>query len=603
MTLQSACIAPSTWMATATTCSPVPCLAPLPAPTFEPLGGPYTEPKQVVISCTVEGADIRYTMDGSDPTATSTSYSRSVDVTAPLTLRAKAFKTGWSPSPVSSATYSFTCAAIVFDPPAASYGSAQTVRIASSPGATIHYTTNGSTPTAASPAYSTPIAVTASMTIRALATRTGWTDSPAATAAYAIVNLVETPIFSPGAGTYTQPQLVAIACSTEAAEIRYTTNGAEPTVTSTLYSTPIELSAPVTIRAKAFKTDWTASSIASAAYTFTCAKPTFTPDGGTFGTPLSVTIASMTPGVTIRLTTDGTTPTGTSPAYSGAIAVSSDTTLRAIATRTSWADSPIATAVYTGQRVPTPTLDPPEGAYPTARQVSISCAMTETVIRYTLNGSEPNSESPLYATPVTVSENRTLRARAFRPGWLPSRTATGHYVIGLFYDFEGWNGNFFPQSGWQWGTPAQLTPYSGSQLWAMSLSGNYTVTAPYVLLTPSLRLSEGATLSFWHRYAMAQYNAHNGPARSDVASLYISADNDSTWTQLTSDQGNEDFRWTQNSWAFVSYNLQSYANRTVRVKFDVWASSDHDYYGNIGWFVDDVQITKATEVIGRAARP
>ena len=48
---------------------------------------------------------------------------------------------------------------------------------------------------------------------------------------------------------------VTLDCATEGATIRYTTDGADPTSTSTLYENPFELSATTTVKAKAFKNE------------------------------------------------------------------------------------------------------------------------------------------------------------------------------------------------------------------------------------------------------------------------------------------------------------------------------------------------------------
>ena len=53
-------------------------------------------------------------------------------------------------------------------------------------GATIHYTTNGSAPTTSSTAYSSPITVTSATTIKAIAAKSGMTNSPVATYNYTI---------------------------------------------------------------------------------------------------------------------------------------------------------------------------------------------------------------------------------------------------------------------------------------------------------------------------------------------------------------------------------------------------------------------------------
>ena len=76
-------------------------------PTFNPAGGTYFDAQTVSISCTTENASIYYTNDGTDPTESSTLYSSPISVSETTTLKAKAFKTGSTPSAVASATYTF----------------------------------------------------------------------------------------------------------------------------------------------------------------------------------------------------------------------------------------------------------------------------------------------------------------------------------------------------------------------------------------------------------------------------------------------------------------------------------------------------------------
>ncbi len=76
------------------------------------------------------------------------------------------------------------------------------------------------------------------------------------------------------------------------------------------------------------------------------ATPTFSLAEGAYVTAKNVTISCATDGATIYYTTDGTTPTGSSTAYSSAIAISSTTTLKAIAIKDD-ASSYAASATYT----------------------------------------------------------------------------------------------------------------------------------------------------------------------------------------------------------------------------------------------------------------
>ena len=77
------------------------------------------------------------------------------------------------------------------------------------------------------------------------------------------------------------------------------------------------------------------------------ATPTFNPAEGTFTEAQSVTISCATDGATIYYTTDGSTPTMSSTAYSAPFTVSETTTVKAIAVLNGYTDSEVAEATYT----------------------------------------------------------------------------------------------------------------------------------------------------------------------------------------------------------------------------------------------------------------
>lgn len=79
------------------------------------------------------------------------------------------------------------------------------------------------------------------------------------------VEFTPAPTFSPAGGTYYSAQSVTLA-AVDGASIYYTTNGDEPTTSSTLYSAPIEVATTTTIKAIAVLND-VESSVAEATYT------------------------------------------------------------------------------------------------------------------------------------------------------------------------------------------------------------------------------------------------------------------------------------------------------------------------------------------------
>ena len=171
---------------------------------------------------------------------------------------------------------------------------------------------------------------------------------------------VATPTFSPDAGTYTEAQSVTISCETTGATIYYTTDGSDPSASSTKYSSAIAVGETTTIKAIAVKDGMTDSSVASATYTInippqTVATPAFSPDAGTYTEAQSVTISCETTGATIYYTTDGSNPSSSSTAYSGAITVGETTTIKAIAVKEGMTDSSVASTTYTISEGPEPS--------------------------------------------------------------------------------------------------------------------------------------------------------------------------------------------------------------------------------------------------------
>jgi hypothetical protein len=400
------------------------------APTFSPAAGTYTTAQSVTLSDATAGATIYYTTNGSTPTTSSTKYTSPITISGLETVEAMAVATGDTNSAVESAAYNITPEATVatptFSPAAGTYSSAQSVIISdATSGATIYYTTNGTTPTASSTRYTGSITVSSTETLEAIAVAPGDTNSGGASAAYNINSpAVSTPTFSPAAGTYTSAQSVTLSDATSGATIYYTTNGNAPTTSSTKYTGPITVSSTETLQAIAVAAG-DSSGVASAAYTINSslpavATPTFSPAAGAFTSAQSVTISDATSGANIYYTTDGSTPTTSSNAYTGAITVSSTETLEAIAIATGDSNSAVASAAYTIASslpsVATPTFSPAAGTYPSGQSVTLSDATSGATVYYTTNGSTPTTSSTVYTGPITVSSTETLQAIAVASG-------------------------------------------------------------------------------------------------------------------------------------------------------------------------------------------
>ena len=419
------------------------------APTFSPVSGTYSSTQNVALA-TSSGTVICYNTTGSPATngaagcTSGTQYTTPITVASTETLYAVAGGSGYTDSPVSSATYNITLTAAkpTFSPAGGTYSSTQTVAISTSLGSVVCYSTTGSPATngtgcTSGTQYTSPVTVSSSETLYAVAGATGYTDSPVSSATYNITTPVAaTPTFSPVAGTYSSAQTVSISDTTTGAVIYYTTNGATPTTSSTVYSGPISVSTTETLKAIATASGSSNSAVATAAYIITvgqAATPSFNPVPGTYTSAQTVTISSTTPSSTIYYTTNGTAPTTSSAVYAGPITVSATETIEAIAVATNYSNSAVATAVYTVNlaAVATPSFSPVAGTYTSTQTVTIGTATPSAVIYYTTNGATPTTSSAVYSGSISVSTTETLKAIATASGLSNSTVATAAYTINL----------------------------------------------------------------------------------------------------------------------------------------------------------------------------
>ena len=318
-------------------------------PTFDPPTGVYYNVQNVTINCDTEGATIHYTTNGDNPTTSSPVYSTPIPVSTTTTFKALAVKAGMDNSSVATATYTFTPGidlpfqsdfsditgasaeanssmpaltatnfpdGFLFALSSGIYGAGQKLKYGTGSAignlvtdfirtggvSTIEVKFNAiGWPTASKTAkvvvtYGTQTAefttdagswpithsdlIEYSCVFAAIATPTTLSIASSANTSsnesrifldnvrIEAAPIVATPTFTPPGGNYSLPQTVTISCLTEGSTIYYTTNGTDPTTSSSVYSTPLNISVNTTIKALAVKAGMDNSSIATAIYTF-----------------------------------------------------------------------------------------------------------------------------------------------------------------------------------------------------------------------------------------------------------------------------------------------------------------------------------------------
>jgi hypothetical protein len=160
------------------------------------------------------------------------------------------------------------------------------------------------------------------------------------------------------------------------------------------------------------------------------AAPVISPNGGTFTGPQNVTLSSATSSASIYYTLDGSAPTPASTLYANPIAITTSTTIRAIATAPGFVQSAASSASFTfSNQTPTVTFQPGAGTYFSPQMVTLSDTDTAATVYYTTNGSTPTASSNQYTAPISVAASMTIKAIAIDSSLENSSVATAIYTI------------------------------------------------------------------------------------------------------------------------------------------------------------------------------
>lgn len=291
----------------------------------------------ISISSISDNVVIRYTVDSSDPTSTSTAYtSPFIPENGTTVVKARAFAKN---NDGVSATASFDIP--LLPSPTITYDNAtKTLAIrCSRSGSTIYYTTDESTPTTATTTNGTTPVIISDMdsptTFKAFAVKSGWLPSEVA---QKTINKVATPTTD-----ITSDGKVKIVTSTLNATIYYTLDGSTPTISSTRFVSPLADVNGKVIKAIAVKDGWITSDVGGSdgEVTLKCAAPVIKR-----GVDNTFTITCSFPAeelASIYYTTNGNNPTTADSKYTGPVSITSfPVTVKAVVVASGFDNSNVA---------------------------------------------------------------------------------------------------------------------------------------------------------------------------------------------------------------------------------------------------------------------
>jgi hypothetical protein len=340
-------------------------------------------------------------------------------ITVPLTYNGVLYVAAKSDALSASPVVSQPVTGIQAMAPAFDYAGLRLAMFTTTPGASIYYTTDGTTPNEGSLLYTEPITLTADASVQTIAANSQFYDA----------SVVSTYNFVLSEHTTAAPQftrednMLFINSDTPGAQIYYVIEetggaaagpGALPDSTSILYTGPIQLDGNVTVSAIAYAADYYPSAVNTyTASEFQCEAPTFTFEN------LRLMMTTNTPEATIYYTTDGTVPTTSANIYEEPIPLTADVTIRAIAVRQGWTASEVSVFEFVAAEytVATPLVSR-SGDY-----LTISSTTPDARFYYNTTGLQATENDIYYEGPFIPAANGTIQIVAMADGLLPSYTS------------------------------------------------------------------------------------------------------------------------------------------------------------------------------------
>jgi chitobiase/beta-hexosaminidase-like protein len=159
----------------------------------------------VELQCSTTGAAIHFTLDGTDPTEENDIYTEPITVNENLTIKAFAVKDEMNSSEISVFTYSIDegntedpqepqetteIIGVTANIPSGDVEKGTEIKLSSTTGAAIYFTTDGAEPTTGSAIYLDPIKVDRDMTIKAFSAMEGCKNSEVVEFKYTLKNSI-----------------------------------------------------------------------------------------------------------------------------------------------------------------------------------------------------------------------------------------------------------------------------------------------------------------------------------------------------------------------------------------------------------------------------
>jgi len=402
-------------------------------PEITPTSGSYSNSVRLTVKSTTVGSSFRYTTNGIDPTPSSLLSSGAIDLTGgPIALKLRGYSPDFGTSDSVSNNYSFFVATPLMTPSGGAFTNDLKVNVASATeGADLRFTVDGSTPLLSSPKW-TDGTISSNVVIRVRGFREGFDSSEVISNRFEF-SVAALEVF-PAGGTFTNEGAIVVKTATEGVDIRYTSDGSTPTLTSEKWTDRSVFNGPLQLRA--FKPGYTPSIAVSNLFRFVVSDPIVSPAGLSSNDVVRVTVSSATKGVKFYYTTDGSDPTAASsgpvdPDSQIVVGVSGAFKVRGF--KEGFESSVISSNQFV-LKVATPKIASSVTTSELPIDVTLNSETPSAQIYWSIDGQDPRPEtSNLYESgrPISLARSGVLKVRAFRKGFVDSDVVSQEFKFSV----------------------------------------------------------------------------------------------------------------------------------------------------------------------------